>query len=116
MAWSGKTRLLEVLELIVAKPWYTARVTAAVLVRKIDSAMPTLLLDETDAAFKGEPEYAEALRGILNSGHRRGAVASLCVGKGAVIETKDFRTFCPKALAGITGASGSGTSADVVDQ
>ena len=33
---SGKTRLLEVLELVVARPWLTGRVTAACLVRKVD--------------------------------------------------------------------------------
>jgi len=97
----GKTRLLEVMQTVVANPWLTGRVTAAVLVRKIDADKPTLLLDESDAAFGGEKEYAEALRGILNTGHRRGGVASLCVGKGAEISFKDFSTFCPKAIAGI---------------
>ena len=33
---SGKTRLLESLEVIVARPWLTGRVTSAVLVRKVD--------------------------------------------------------------------------------
>ena len=97
----GKSRLLEVLQIIVAQPWFTGRVTAAVLVRKIDGDRPTLLLDESDAAFGGEKEYAEALRGILNTGHRRGGVASLCVGKGSSITYKDFSTFSPKAIAGI---------------
>ena len=97
----GKTRLLETLALIVANPWFTGRVTAAVLVRKVDDKKPTLLLDESDAAFHGEKDYAEALRGILNTGHRRGGVSSLCVGKGAEISYKDFSTFCPKAIAGI---------------
>src|SRR5262249_22110395 len=46
---SGKTRLLEVCELLVAKPWLTGRVTAACLVRKVDHIRPTLLLDESDA-------------------------------------------------------------------
>jgi hypothetical protein len=98
---SGKTRLLEVLELLVNKPWLTGRVTAACLVRKIDQVRPTLLLDESDAAFQGEKEYAEALRGILNTGHREDGKASCCVGQGANITFKDFRTFCPKAIAGI---------------
>src|ERR1700719_3914486 len=38
---SGKTRLLEVLEILVANPWITGRVTAAVLPRKIDAVKPT---------------------------------------------------------------------------
>jgi len=98
---SGKTRLLEVLELLVARAWLTGRVTAAVLFRKIDAEHPTLLLDESDAAFKGEKEYAEALRGILNTGHRRSGRASLCVGQGANISYRDFSTFCAKAISGI---------------
>jgi len=65
----------------------------------VDAKQPTLLLDESDAAFNGEKEYAEALRGILNTGYHRGGVASRCVGKD--FETKDFSTFCPKAIAGI---------------
>jgi hypothetical protein len=79
---SGKTRLLEVLELLVARPWFTGRTTAAVLPRKIDADAPTLLLDESDAAFNGDKEYAEALRGVLNTGHRRGGRTTVCVGPG----------------------------------
>ena len=98
---SGKTRLLEVLDLLVAKPWFTGRATAAVLVRKIDKEQPTLLLDESDAAFRGEKEYAETLRGLLNTGFKRNGRYSMCVGQGAEISYKDFSTFCPKAIAGI---------------
>lgn len=98
---SGKTRLLEVLELLVARPWLTGRVTAAVLARKVDGERPTLLLDESDAAFKGDKDYAEALRGLLNTGHRRGGKSTVCVGQGAEIGYKDFSTYCPKAIAGI---------------
>lgn len=98
---SGKTRLLEVFDGLVAKPWMTGRVTAAVLIRKIDKEKPTLLLDEGDAAFGGEKEYAEALRGVLNTGYRQGGKASCCVGKGQEISFRDFSTFCPKAIAGI---------------
>jgi hypothetical protein len=99
---SGKTRLLEVFELLVSKPWLTGRVTAACLVRKVDQVRPTLLLDESDAAFSGEKEYAEALRGILNTGFYAGGVASCCVGQGANITFKDFRTYCCKAIAGLS--------------
>jgi Protein of unknown function (DUF3631) len=98
---SGKTRLLEVFETLIANAWLTGRVTAAVLIRKIDAVQPTLLLDESDAAFGGDKEYAEALRGVLNTGHRKGGKASCCVGQGADVGFKDFSTFCPKAIAGI---------------
>ncbi|MGH9740579.1 MAG: DUF3631 domain-containing protein [Candidatus Acidiferrales bacterium] len=98
---SGKTRFLEVAQLLVANPWYTGRASAAVLIRKVDMMRPTLLLDETDAAFGSGKEYAEALRGILNTGYRRGGASSCCIGQGAAITFKDFSTFCPKAIAGI---------------
>jgi hypothetical protein len=98
---SGKTRALEVFELLVARPWLTGRVTAAVLARKVDAERPTLLLDESDAAFKGEKEYAEALRGLLNTGHRPGGKSSICVGQGSGLTYQDFSTFSAKAIAGI---------------
>ncbi len=98
---SGKTRLLEILALLVFNPWLTQRATAAVLPRKIERTHPTFLLDESDAAFNGNKEYAETLRGLLNAGHRRGSKTSLCTGQGANITDKDFDVFCPKAIAGI---------------
>ena len=79
---SGKTRLLEVLELLVNEPWLTARVTPAVLARRIEAQTPTLLLDELDAALGSGREYGEALRGILNAGHRRGGRTSIAVASG----------------------------------
>jgi Protein of unknown function (DUF3631) len=98
---SGKTLLLEVMNLLVAKPWLTGRATAAVLPRKIDADRPSLLLDESDTAFKGDRDYAEALRGVLNSGYRRSGKTTVCVGQGVEIGFRDFSTFCPKAIAGI---------------
>jgi hypothetical protein len=98
---SGKTRLLEVLETLAANGWLTGRVTAAVLIRKIDAQQPTLLLDESDAAFGGEKDFAEALRGILNTGHRRGGRSSCCDRSASGFSCRDFSTFCPKAIAGI---------------
>lgn len=95
----GKSTLQQLLSLLVNKPWYTSRVTAAVLVRRIHKEHPTLLLDESDAAFQGNKEYAEALRGILNSGFERNGACSMCVPPDW--EPKNFSTFCPKAIAGI---------------
>jgi hypothetical protein len=98
---SGKTLLLTVLNLLVAKPWLTGRVTGAVLVRKTAKEQPTLLLDESDAAFQAEHEYAEALRGILNSGFARNGCTSTCVKRAGDWDYRDFPTFSPKAIAGI---------------
>ena len=69
--------------------------------RKIHADVPTLLLDESDAAFNSDKEYAEALRGVLNNGYTRGKPYTTCVGQGAGIKPHDFKVFCPKAIAGI---------------
>jgi hypothetical protein len=98
---SGKTRLLEVLALLVRKPWHTASTTEAALFRKIEQDTPTLLLDEVDAIFGYNGERTEPLRAVLNAGNRRGAEATRVVGKGTKMEARGFSVFCPKVLAGI---------------
>lgn len=98
---SGKTRLLEALELVVARPWLTGRATAAVLPRKIQAERPTLLLDESDNAFGGDRDYAAALLGVLNTGYKPSGRTTVCVGQGADLTYADFSTFCPKAFAGL---------------
>lgn len=98
---SGKTLLLEVLSLLVARPWFTGRVTSAVLVRNMDKVTPTLLLDEADATFNGDKEYSEMLRGVLNTGYRKGGTVSMCVSSGKGFDVRDFGVFGAKALAGI---------------
>ena len=95
----GKSTLLESLEAVVNKPCKTAGLSAAALVRKVDRDSPTLLLDEMDAAFRGNKEFSEALRGVLNDGFRRGGRFLKCDGKSH--ELREFQVFCPKALAGI---------------
>ncbi len=98
---SGKTRLLEVMALVVREPWHTASTTEAALFRKIETVEPTLLLDEIDAIFGSATERTEPLRACLNAGNRRGASVARCVGKGTKMEVQDFSAFCPKILAGI---------------
>jgi Protein of unknown function (DUF3631) len=98
---SGKTRLLEVLRMLVSKPWFTGRTTCSALTRTIELEHPTLLVDESDTAFNSERDYSEALRGILNTGFERDGVHSISVAIGTSWKKKDFSTFCPKAIAGI---------------
>lgn len=97
----GKSRLLELLSLLVNNPWLTGRTSTAALVRKIADDQPTVLLDESDTAFNSDRTYAEALRGILNHGFAKSGQVSLCVGKNTDFRVKDFPVFCPKAIAGI---------------
>lgn len=96
----GKSRLLETMELLVARPWQTVLPSEAVVYRRVHQTVPTLLLDEIDTVFnpKSADRY-EALRAILNAGHRKGAKVPRCVGpKHEVVE---FSVYCPKVLAGI---------------
>jgi Protein of unknown function (DUF3631)/Toprim-like len=99
----GKSRLLTCLSIICANPFKTDHATAAALVMTVHAERPTLLLDEVDAAFKStkEDDYSEALRGLLNSGFENDGQWAKCVGQGSNQEVRHFKTFCPKALAGI---------------
>jgi hypothetical protein len=91
-----------VLEPLVARPWKTGGITAAVLTRKVDALTPTLLLDETDQAFKRDKEYGAAIQGVLNEGYRKRGVYSLCIPtKGGGWDFADLKVFSPKAFAGI---------------
>lgn len=99
---SGKTRLLETLEVLVRRPALVAHISSAALYRTIEVEAPTLLFDETDAIFhKNAGAQAEALRGILNAGYRRGATVRLCAGEGKKMQVVAFPVFCAKALSGI---------------
>jgi hypothetical protein len=97
----GKTLLLDILCLYVPKPWKTGGSSTAAVIRKIDKVQPTLLHDETDVAFQCDKEYTATLRRILNTGYHRDGCYTMCVGEGAKMTYQDFRTFCPKAFAGI---------------
>lgn len=99
---SGKSRLLEVLKLFVAKPWYTCSPTEAVLARKIAANQPTILLDEVDGTFGHNSDKADMIRSLLNEGNRRDGVVPKNVpdGKGGWVP-EDFSVFCPKAYGGI---------------
>ena len=99
----GKSRLLDVLGCLVARPLLTSDISAAALVRSITKdAPPVLLLDEADATFgkalKGD-EKTEHLRGILNAGfgrdrpYRRWDVTIRAV--------EECETFAMAVLAGI---------------
>lgn len=99
---SGKTRLLEVADLLVPRPMLASNCTPAALFRSIAARQPTVLFDEVDAIFgpKASGDH-EDLRALINAGHRKGATVARCVGDGAQMQVQDFPVFAAMALAGI---------------
>lgn len=100
---SGKTRALEISELLVPNAVEAVNVTPAYLFRKVgaDNAKPTILYDEIDTVFGPKAKENEEIRGLLNAGHRRGAVAGRCVMHGNQVVTEEIPAFCAVALAGL---------------
>lgn len=100
---SGKTRLLEVMDLLVSEPLQTANISVAALAHSLTEGC-TLLLDEVDTLFKkghGGSEAQEMLRGVLDKGYRVGGYYVRMAGQGAAMKPQRFDCFGPKALAGI---------------
>jgi uncharacterized protein DUF3631 len=100
---SGKTRALELSELLVPNAVEAVNVSPAYLFRKVgdDEAKPTILYDEIDTVFGPKAQENEEIRGLLNAGHRRGAVAGRCVVHGKVVTTEEISAYCAVALAGL---------------
>jgi hypothetical protein len=102
---SGKTRTLEVLELVVPNPKHTVNMSAAALFRLVggDDTLPvTLLMDEADTylGWKVARDH-EDIRGLVNAGHRRGAVTYRVSIESGPASVQEFPAFAPVALAGI---------------
>lgn len=98
---SGKTRTLEVLELLTPRPMPVLSASPAAVFRSIESERPTLLMDEVDALFgrRGSDDGAEDLRALLNAGHRKGATIPRCVGPRH--DVVRFPVYAAVALAGL---------------
>ena len=100
---SGKTRALEISELLVPRPVEAVNTTPAYLFRKVSdqAGPPTILYDEIDTLFGPKAKDNEEIRGMLNAGHRRGAKAGRCVTRGDVVQTEELPAYCAVALAGL---------------
>lgn len=100
---SGKTRALEVTELLVPRPVAAVSVTPAYLFRKVgdEAGRPTILYDEIDAVFGPKAKDNEEIRAMLNAGHRRSGMAGRCVLKGNKQVTEEIPAFCAVAMAGL---------------
>jgi hypothetical protein len=100
-AGSGKTRVLEILDLMVPEPMFCLSASPAAIFRTLSSTQNTLLVDEVDTIFsrRGKDDGNEDLRALLNAGYKRGATIPRCVGRNH--EVQHFAVFAATALAGL---------------
>ena len=94
----GKTLLFDVLALLVRRAFLTINASAATIFRVLDQSAPTVFFDEAET-LRGRGERAEAVREIVNAGHRRGQGVPRCVGEAH--EVRWFDVFGFKAVAAI---------------
>jgi Protein of unknown function (DUF3631)/Domain of unknown function (DUF3854) len=93
----GKTRFLDVLELLVRRPLGVSNISTASVFRVIQQCgAPTLLIDEADTFMDGNEE----LRGVLNSGHTRRKAYVLRTNRDTG-KVERFSSWAPKAISRI---------------
>ncbi|WP_435057419.1 DUF3631 domain-containing protein [Streptomyces sp. bgisy060] len=100
---SGKSRALEIIELLTPRAVSTVSASANALYRLVGSSegLPTVLFDEVDTIFGPKANADEALRGFLNAGYRRIGGALRCVGEGSQQNAQVFDSYCAVAMAGL---------------
>ena len=100
---SGKTRALEITELLVPNPMLAVSASTAALFRSVAdlAGRPTILFDEIDTVFGPKAKENEELRGFLNAGHRRSGVSYRCVGDGANQQVVAFPSYAALAMGGL---------------
>jgi hypothetical protein len=98
---SGKSRCLEVLDLLVPEPMLSLNASPPAIFRTLADRQITLLFDEVDAIWskRGKDDNHEDLRSLLNAGYKRGASIPRCIGPQHRI--MNFEVFCAVALAGL---------------
>lgn len=93
----GKTRLLELLEVICLAGWTVTSPTPAVLFRKISNQLPTILYDEAQSLNRVDSDNGTLIYELFCAGISRNASIPRCVGPNH--DPVDFPIYCPKALA-----------------
>ena len=102
---SGKTRALEIIELMVPRPISPVNASPAYLFTCVadEAGLPTVLFDEIDTVFGPKAkESNEDVRGFLNAGHRKGSVFGRCIYLGnGKRQREELPAYCAVALAGL---------------
>lgn len=97
---TGKTRGLEVLQILGYRGFLGSNVSSAALFRSCDMWHPTVCLDETE--IYSTQDHIEVV-GLLNSGYRRGQYALRVKNTEQGMELEAFDVFGFKALSGTEG-------------
>jgi hypothetical protein len=100
---SGKTRVLDCLEMLCPRPWRVVQPSEAVLYSMLAKRpAPTLLFDEVDTIFtKRASERQEGIRAILNAGNQKGTPVARVRMDGRTRSLEELDVYGAKALAGI---------------
>ena len=100
---SGKTRALEVVEMLVPRPMTTTDASHSALFRSLSGGegRPTILFDEIDTIFGPKAAGNEELRGLINAGHRRTGGIYRCVGDGSNQQVQKFPVYSALAVGGL---------------
>ena len=99
---SGKTRVLEVAQYLVAAPEMTLSASRAALFRLVAEGPVTILFDEVDTVFNSRNGGGnEDLRALLNAGYKRSATIPRYDARTRSVAR--YPVFAPAALAGIAG-------------
>lgn len=99
---AGKTTLLHWLNHIAFSAMHLVNTSEAALYRWIESAAPTLLIDEQEGlnSRKAGKEDKADLMGLLKAGYQRGALVTRQDPNSPAV-TQTFSVYCPKALAAV---------------
>jgi hypothetical protein len=106
----GKSKLLELLYLIVRSPLLTTNISPAALYRRIqkgleEEKLPTVLVDESQSISRKGSESSEVMREMLNASISPKVKAVRCAGENRD-KIEEFSLYCPKVFALIGNLDG----------
>lgn len=93
----GKTRFLQIVELLVPNAVNTPSISSAGIYRLIEDRRPTLLLDEAQSLTRRNTESSEAIREIFCAGIDSDSKVLRCGGEDHSVQ--EFSIYCPKVVA-----------------
>jgi DNA primase len=104
---SGKTTVMEILEMLALNADMSTSITVAYIFRSIDASRPVLLIDEAEnlnPSYKARENAPSELLEVLKGSYKKSGFASRCEGQNN--EITKFSAYCPKVFASIKKPDG----------